>query len=130
MSRNKKSRSLKRVTGGVKTGSKERTKLENKQNKARKKAAGGVTAKQKRQRSIFQKALDQEKAETKKPSPKKTPETEESKQNNELEPLHAEASPAKEDTSSIDTDTVVDTPEQTEDDLWDQLENPNSSNTF
>jgi hypothetical protein len=56
MSRSKKSRSLKRNHSGVKTGTKERTKLESKQRKAKKKLANprAVT----RQRSVYQKHLD------------------------------------------------------------------------
>ncbi len=56
MSRSKKTRSLKRNHSGVKTGTKERTKLESKQRKANKKLANprAVT----RQRSVYQQHLD------------------------------------------------------------------------
>ena len=127
MSRNKKSRSLKRVTGGVKTGSKERTKLENKQNKARKKA-NSKTSKPQRQRSVYQKMLDDKQAEGATKEPKKTQvtATSETEQVNDLEPI--EPTPIEENTLN----TSIETPERaSEDDLWDQLENPdNSSNTF
>lgn len=127
MSRNKKSRSLKRVTGGVKTGSKERTKLENKQNKARKKA-NSKTSKPQRQRSVYQKMLDDKQPEGATKEPKKTQAiaTSETEQQNALEPIE----PTSIEKAALDTS--IETPETTsEDDLWDQLENPdNSSNTF
>lgn len=127
MSRNKKSRSLKRVTGGVKTGSKERTKLENKQNKARKKA-NSKTSKPQRQRSVYQKMLDDKQPEGTTKEPKKTQAiaTSETEQQNALEPIE----PTSIEKAALDTS--IETPETTsEDDLWDQLENPdNSSNTF
>jgi len=127
MSRNKKSRSLKRVTGGVKTGSKERTKLENKQNKARKKA-NSKTSKPQRQRSVYQKMLDDKQPEGATNEPKKTQAiaTSETEQQNALEPIE----PTSIEKDALDTS--IETPETTsEDDLWDQLENPdNSSNTF
>lgn len=127
MSRNKKSRSLKRVTGGVKTGSKERTKLENKQNKARKKA-NSKTSKPQRQRSVYQKMLDDKQAEGATKEPKKTQvtATSETEQVSDLEPI--ETTPIEENALN----TSIETPERaSEDDLWDQLENPdNSSNTF
>ena len=56
MSRSKKTRSLKRNHSGVKTGTKERTKIESKQKKAKQKLANprAVT----RQRSVYQQHLD------------------------------------------------------------------------
>ena len=124
MSRNKKSRSLKRVTGGVKTGSKERTKLENKQNKARKKA-NSKTSKPQRQRSVYQKMLDDKQPEgtantTKKPDIKTPQETEEI-----MTPESMETASTEEETLNTSNESI------SEDELWDQLENPdNSSNTF
>lgn len=124
MSRNKKSRSLKRVTGGVKTGSKERTKLENKQNKARKKASS-MTGKVKRQRSVYQKMLD-ENASTKQDQPKKAA----PKPDQEVvEPEVTEAAAPTPIKESAKEDTL-ETPEQSDDDLWDQLENPGETDTF
>ena len=130
MSRNKKSRSMKRVTGGVKTGSKERTKLENKQHKARKKAAA-PNAKSSRQRSVYQQFLD----------------------NNDL--VEGQHVGKKEDSASIEaavepikvpvarpmlkpvTKPVVEKAppmeqddEASSEDLWDQLENPKNNDTF
>lgn len=123
MSRNKKSRSLKRVTGGVKTGSKERTKLENKQNKARKKASS--MSKVKRQRSVYQKMLD-ENASTKQDQPKKAaPKPDQEVLESEVTEA-ATLNPIKESTK----EDTLETAEQSDDDLWDQLENPGETDTF
>lgn len=109
MSRVKKSRSLKRVTGGVKTGSKERTKLENKQRKAKKKAA--LPSKTGRQRSVYQKFLDD---------------------NNLIEKQHV-SKPVKD--MSVETIEVA-APSKPEriiersENLWDQLEKPTSNDIF
>ncbi len=56
MSRSKKTRSLKRNHSGVKTGTKERTKIESKQRKANKKLANPRAVN--RQRSVYQQHLD------------------------------------------------------------------------
>ena len=108
MSRTKKSRSLKRVTGGVKTGSKERTKLENKQRKAKKKAANPVR-KSSKQRSVYQKFLDEnnliEQQHVSKPTPVETEEV-------AVEEAPEQAAPRKSE----------------KEDMWDQLENPENNN--
>lgn len=122
MSRNKKSRSLKRVTGGVKTGTKERTKLENKQKKARKKASS-VTAKDKRQRSVYQKMVDDQNSNTEKKSQKNTP-----KADSQIENIREPAEPEDSAHTIASEPTITDKPD--EDDLWDQFENPESSDTF
>lgn len=111
MSRVKKSRSLKRVTGGVKTGTKERTKLERKQRKAKQKIANPVN--KNRQRSVYQKFLDE---------------------NNLVETQHV-AKPAKaaESITAENTSNVVDShyeKPKKEASLWDQLENPQNQDTF
>lgn len=108
MSRTKKSRSLKRVTGGVKTGSKERTKLENKQRKAKKKASS-TSKKPSRQKSVYQKFLDDnnliEQQHVNKPTPIET----------------EEAPPQEEPETEVSR-------KSTSDDMWDQLENPDKNN--
>jgi CRISPR/Cas system-associated protein endoribonuclease Cas2 len=127
MSRNKKSRSLKRVTGGVKTGTKERTKLENKQNKARKKALT-TTGKVKRQRSIYQKMVDENGTDEKQVAPKKT--VTQQPDNTEIE-ASAETrrqTQVKEEAPITPAKSDIDT--SSDEDLWDQLENPGESNTF
>lgn len=109
MSRVKKSRSLKRVTGGVKTGSKERTKLENKQRKAKKKSA--QPSKTGRQRSVYQKFLDD---------------------NNLIEKQHV-SKPVKPVIEVTTEETVTAKPERTRErseNLWDQLEKPTSNDIF
>lgn len=112
MSRIKKSRSMKRVTGGVKTGSKERTKLEKKQRKA----AKSKHAQDKRQKSVYQKFLDD---------------------NNLVEQQHVQKQPnPSEDLPEIDSD-LEETEEQHErareekpQSLWEQLERPQNKDTF
>ena len=128
MSRNKKSRSLKRVTGGVKTGTKERTKLENKQNKARKKALT-TTGKVKRQRSIYQKMVDENGSEEKQAPTKKVSRPQIDTEAPETTQItNRSARPAKDEATKVTA--VTDTDESLEDDLWDQLENPGESDTF
>jgi len=118
MSRVKKSRSLKRVTGGVKTGSKERTKLENKQRKAKQKAANPV--KTNRQRSVYQKFLDE---------------------NAQVDKQHANKAVKTQEAPKVANTPVAVAPknvttkeepqaQQTSDSLWDQLEQPTNNNTF
>lgn len=109
MSRLKKSRSLKRVTGGVKTGSKERTKLENKQRKAKQKAANPV--KQNRQRSVYQKFLDENDVVEKQ------------------QPAKAKPTKEAEVIETLAVEKAHEPAEQTES-LWDQLEKPQDNNTF
>lgn len=110
MSRVKKSRSLKRVSGGVKTGTKERTKLERKQRKAKQKAANPV--KKTRQRSVYQQFLDD---------------------NNLTEQQHV-AKPSEPVTESVkDNQQDLPKPESKQpknESLWDQLEKPQNSDTF
>ena len=110
MSRVKKARSLKRVTGGVKTGTKERTKIERKKRKEAKKTAS--PRKESRQKSVYQKYLDDNgivdqshKAKASKPAPEQAKETQ----------------PAKPEKPVV---------KQERDDLWDMLENPNLKDTF
>jgi len=109
MSRVKKSRSLKRVTGGVKTGTKERTKLERKQRKAKQKAANPV--KKNRQRSVYQQFLDD---------------------NNLIEKQHVDK-PTQEpvvndSTEQSETKSYSQAPKK--ESLWDQLEKPQNTDTF
>jgi hypothetical protein len=139
MSRNKKTRSLKRVTGGVETGSKERTKLEKKQNKARKKATANI-GKENRQRSIYQQAVDDEKSTKRKKGPAKLPPLDLSA----LKPTKADAKKVdvkpdsqkekkSEKESVIIDDVVIDNnsdAEMSDEDLFDLLENPGKSDTF
>lgn len=109
MSRLRKSRSLKRVTGGVKTGSKERTKLENKQRKAKQKAANPV--KSNRQRSVYQRYLDEnELVEKQHVTITKTANAPAVKTEDVKRPVYQ----AKEENES----------------LWDQLEKPTNNDTF
>ena len=109
MSRLKKSRSLKRVTGGVKTGSKERTKLENKQRKAKQKAANPM--KSNRQRSVYQKFIDE---------------------NGIVEKQHAPKAAKVQEivTEAKIIERTVHQPTETTESLWDQLEKPQNNDTF
>lgn len=118
MSRLKKSRSLKRVTGGVKTGSKERTKLENKQRKAKKKADN--PRKNNRQRSVYQKFLDDNNMVEKQHVQKTVSQPEELQESVILETEAKSDYASKRDTDRQDKDS----------DLWSQLENPNQNDTF
>lgn len=117
MSRLKKSRSLKRVTGGVKTGSKERTKLENKQRKAKQKAANPM--KGNRQRSVYQKFLDEneivEKQHAAKPTAVK-------------EVATVIKAKTKANTNTVEHKSVE--PTENTESLWDQLEKPTNNDTF
>lgn len=110
MSRQKKSRSLKRVTGGVKTGTKEKMKLVNKARKAQKKADN--PRKINRQRSVYQKLLDEkglvETQHVQKTAPATT-----------IEPV-----------SKPKQDTTPKAPEKKKDDLWSQLEQPTGNDIF
>lgn len=118
MSRVKKSRSLKRVTGGQKTGSKERMKLETKQRKAKKKAANPRAVV--RQRSVFQKLEDEKKALLAKGTqPQKIKAT----------PL-APASAVTPQLEIKKIEIVADIETDNEDNLWDMLEQPQNTNTF
>jgi hypothetical protein len=130
MSRNKKTRSLKRVTGGVETGSKERTKLEKKQNKARKKATSNI-GKENRQRSIYQQAVDDEKSTKRKKGPAKLPPLDLSA----LKPTKTDIKQdsQKEKKSVVINDVVIDNnsdADMSDEDLFDLLENPGKSDTF
>lgn len=109
MSRLRKSRSLKRVTGGVKTGSKERTKLENKQRKAKQKAANPV--KSNRQRSVYQRYLDE---------------------NQLVEKQHVTATKAVKAVAAKieDIQRPIYQAEEDSESLWDQLEKPTNNDTF
>jgi hypothetical protein len=152
MSRKKKSRSLKRVTGGVETGTKERTKLENKQNKARKKA-DAAPGKISRQRSVYQQAVDDEKSSKSKKGPKKlppldmsalTPKKDDAKQDKqkpetakqeEQKPEAAAPKPAKKEVRIDDIvinaeDDTEDNSEMSDDELFNLLENPGKSDNF
>jgi hypothetical protein len=143
MSRKKKSRSLKRVTGGVETGTKERTKLENKQNKARKKA-DAAPGKVSRQRSVYQKAVDDENSAKSKKGPTKLPpldmsalkpkkdDTKQAKQIAEMP--EAEITVSKPVKKEVRIDDIVieikDDTEMSDDDLFNLLENPGKSDNF
>jgi len=124
MSRRKKSRSLKNNHSGVKTGSKERMKLETKQRKAAKKAAN--PRKVTRQRSVYQQLMDK---------------------NGQVEAQHVNAlkpsqgqpavkkliisqqKPAPKPMASPIKETPVEPEVQTED-LWGQLESPQNADIF
>lgn len=113
MSRKKKARSIKRIAG-IKTGTKERTKLENKQRKERKKAAS--KAKPTRQRSIFQQFLD--KTQTVDPEFSGQPQKQRTK----------EEAPATQQAEQVVQTKPVEEPK--EQSLWDQLERPKNTDTF
>ena len=123
MSRVKKSRSLKRVTGGVKTGSKERTKLENKQRKAKQKAAKPF--KPTRQRSVYQQFVDEnnlvEKQHSNKPAKSIV---------DDAVVAEAKAQKTKKELITPMQPKTVETPKEQADDLWDQLEQPTNNNIF
>jgi hypothetical protein len=146
MSRNKKSRSLKRVTGGVETGSKERTKLEKKQNKARKKATSNI-GKENRQRSVYQQAVDDEKSTKRKKGPAKLPPLDLTalaplkadakkphiKKNEQKEDIQASSTPKPAKDKLVIDDIVIDNnnvAEMSDEDLFDLLENPGKSDNF
>lgn len=130
MSRSKKSRSLKYANGGVKTGSKERTKLESKQRKAQKKAAN--PRKVDRVRSVYQKAVDVaaiEELQIQRRAPTDRldlsmaqPIIPRAEAKPELKAKAAEEAPIEEESAEKEPES--------EEDLWDMLENPTSTNTF
>lgn len=112
MSRVKKSRSLKRVTGGVKTGTKERTKIERKRRKDAKKAAN--PRKNSRQKSVYQRYLDD---------------------NGIVDQSHAEKAASTPEPNQQTMEAVKSQPapkekSEKEDSLWDMLEKPTQHDTF
>ncbi len=126
MSRKKKSRSLKNNHSGVKTGSKERMKIETKQRKAAKKAAN--PRKVTRQRSVYQQHMDNsglvegQHVDAPKPS--------------QIQPVKkmVVASPMKAARKPLAKPAFVPEPtvesEVQPKDLWDQLESPQNSDIF
>jgi len=124
MSRRKKSRSLKNNHSGVKTGSKERMKLETKQRKAAKKAAN--PRKVTRQRSVYQQLMDKNgqveaqhvnalKPSQDQPAVKKL--------------IISQQKPAPKPMASPIKETPVE-PEVQAEDLWGQLESPQNADIF
>ncbi len=126
MSRSKKSRSLKRVTGGnKKTGSKERMKLENKQRKAKKKEEN--PRKVVRQRSVYQQHLDSNSSVKTQHAGKKA-ETKSAPVKESKLKILAPANESIEEEPVIALDTAPQ--ESTESSLWDQLEAPQNNDIF
>lgn len=123
MSRVKKSRSLKRVTGGVKTGSKERTKLENKQRKAKQKAAKPF--KPTRQRSVYQQFMDENNLVEKQQANNSV----KSANSNQQAPVKKALKPKKETVAPVQQQVAIKSQENAND-LWDQLEQPTNNDTF
>lgn len=123
MSRVKKSRSLKRVTGGVKTGSKERTKLENKQRKAKQKAAKPF--KPTRQRSVYQQFMDENNLVEKQQANNSV----KSANSNQQAPVKKAFKPKKEAVAPVQQQVAIKSQENAND-LWDQLEQPTNNDTF
>ncbi len=123
MSRVKKSRSLKRVTGGVKTGSKERTKLENKQRKAKQKAAKPF--KPTRQRSVYQQFMDENNLVEKQQANNSV----KSANSNQQAPVKKALKPKKEAVAPVQQQVAIKSQENAND-LWDQLEQPTNNDTF
>ncbi|MGK0445715.1 MAG: hypothetical protein ACJA1U_002666 [Bermanella sp.] len=123
MSRVKKSRSLKRVTGGVKTGSKERTKLENKQRKAKQKAAKPF--KPTRQRSVYQQFMDENNLVEKQQANNSV----KSANSNQQAPVKKALKPKKEAVAPVQQQVAIKSQENAND-LWDQLEQPTNKDTF
>ncbi len=125
MSRKKKSRSLKNNHSGVKTGSKERMKLETKQRKAAKKIAN--PRKVTRQRSVYQQHMDQsgqvegQHVEARKPAsqPLFKPVTKSFTEKVNTPALNP--SPVREQLVEKQAEPV---------DLWDQLESPQNNDIF
>ncbi len=123
MSRRKKSRSLKNNHSGVKTGSKERMKIETKQRKAAKKAAN--PRKVTRQRSVYQQHMDN---------------------SGQVEDQHVNAPKPAQSLPAVKkfaisqqkapkpmVSPVIETPVEKEVqavDLWDQLESPQNADIF
>ena len=123
MSRVKKSRSLKRVTGGVKTGSKERTKLEHKQRKAKQKAAKPF--KPTRQRSVYQQFMDENNLVEKQQANNSV----KSANSNQQAPVKKALKPKKEAVAPVQQQVAIKSQENAND-LWDQLEQPTNNDTF
>lgn len=136
MSRSKKSRSLKRNHAGVKTGSKERTKLESKQRKANKKLANprAVT----RQRSVYQQHLDNNnlvegqhqspKAQAAQPTVSLLAQAQQKAANfkAEIKPA-AKKRPTPKAKETLAPNAIEDNPENA---LWDQLESTQNNDIF
>ena len=100
---------MKRVTGGVKTGTKERTKIERKRRKDAKKAAN--PRKNSRQKSVYQRYLDD---------------------NGIVDQSHAEKA-ADNDQQNMDSVKSQPAPKEKpekEESLWDMLEKPTQHDTF
>lgn len=128
MSRSKKSRSLKYANGGVKTGSKERTKLESKQRKAKKLAAN--PRKVTRTRSVYQKAVDVETTEEQQVQKRVPTDALDLSMAHPTTPkAKIKPEPQAEDETLIEEERVEKEAES-EEDLWDLLENPSNTNTF
>jgi len=124
MSRRKKSRSLKNNHSGVKTGSKERMKIETKQRKAAKKAAN--PRKVTRQRSVYQQHMDNsglvEAQHVDAPKPSQSQPMVKKLSAHQLQQVaETKASPVVE--------AIVE-PEVQAVDLWDQLESPQNADIF
>ena len=128
MSRSKKSRSLKRNHAGVKTGTKERTKLERKQSKAKSKLANprAVT----RQRSVYQQFLDSNNLVEGQHAAAKAPESP------AIKPIYKDIQSKVSSFKHKPKPSIqkkIETPIATEDqkdDLWDQLETPQNNDIF
>ncbi len=131
MSRRKKSRSLKNNHSGLKTGSKERMKIESKQRKAAKKEAN--PRKVNRQRSVYQQQLDK--------SGQIESQHVESKAPTAIKPVIKKALPTSHDSTPSPAKAVKRaTPEQvpapqetithTSEDPWDMLESPQNKDIF
>jgi len=124
MSRRKKSRSLKNNHSGVKTGSKERMKLETKQRKAAKKAAN--PRKVTRQRSVYQQLMDKngqvETQHVNAPKPSQG-------QPAVKKLIISQQKPAPKPMASPIKETPVE-PEVQAEDLWGQLESPQNADIF
>ncbi len=116
MSRVKKSRSLKRIAG-VKTGTKERTKIERKRRKEAKKASN--PRKSDRQKSLYQRFLDDNgivnQAHVEKPKTKK--------------PENIDTIDAQESTQKP-SDKASGAHKEKDQNLWDMLEKPNLKDTY
>ncbi len=123
MSRKKKSRSLKNNHSGVKTGTKERMKLETKQRKAAKKAAN--PRKVSRQRSVYQQHMDQsgqvEAQHVEARSPTAQPPVK--------APVKSFTEKAKTPAPSLAREQIIEKPAEPVD-LWDQLESPQNNDIF
>ncbi len=140
MSRSKKTRSLKSNHGGLKTGSKERTKLESKQRKASKKLAN--PRKVTRQRSVYQQHLDSNNLVEDQHGKKAKLQIESTDNTHSVAPQNNVAKPSKH-TSRFEKPSLITTENQknntapnvidsqpSEADLWDQLEQPQENDIF